>query len=81
MKAVFEQNIPNAQSQFKRLHALGIDSFKLMREFPILKHISSSEVEGTTGDLQVTSTGQVYRELSWAEFKKGQVIPIESDQE
>lgn len=79
LKKTFEQHIPNAQTQFQRLHALGIDAFSLMREFPILKHVSSSELNGATGILTIQADGRVNRQLSWAKFKRGNVKVIEDE--
>lgn len=78
LKQTFEEQMPQAQTQFKRLHALGIDAFRLMREYPVLKHLSSSQLSGTTGQLSVNADGQVHRDLSWARFRNGKAVAIET---
>ena len=77
LKESFNEYLPNAQSQFQRLHALGIDAFALMREYPALKHVASSSIDGSTGQLSINANGKVKRNLSWAQFKKGIVVPLE----
>lgn len=81
LKKAFDEHIPNAQTQFKRLHALGIDAFSLMREFSVLKHVAKSELKGATGVLTIQADGRVKRQLSWAKFRRGKAQPVLSTDE
>ena len=55
-----------------RLAALGTDAYLLVTEIHGLTTSPGSEISGQTGRLSVTETGQIWRHLDCAVFKKGE---------
>ncbi len=76
LKAYFHETWPNQTSPFKRLHALGIDAYRLMQHFSLVENMPKVTIQGATGLLHVDQEKVVHRELSWATFKKGKVITV-----
>ena len=65
------QILPQSQGAYRRLYAMGIDSFKLLPHLGRLQSSSRETVDGTTGNLYLDSIRQVHRQLVWAEMVKG----------
>jgi len=71
LKQRLSKDLPKSQARFQRLHALGVDAFKLMREFPLLGHTNQADLEGVTGRLDIQPSGKVERSVLFAQFKGG----------
>jgi uncharacterized protein len=53
------------------LYSLGFDSFKIIKQLPLLQHFVDYKYPGLTGYLSLDSNGVVKRELLFAQFKQG----------
>ncbi|WP_370600797.1 penicillin-binding protein activator [Pseudomonas nitroreducens] len=69
---------PQANGSLGRLYAMGADAYQLAPRLPELKAVPSMQVDGLTGTLSVNAGQRVERHLPWAEFKNGQVQPLEN---
>lgn len=69
---------PAANGSLGRLYAMGADAYQLAPRLPELKAVPSMQVDGLTGTLSVSAGQRVERRLPWAEFKNGQVQPLEN---
>ncbi len=72
----FEQLFPQQDETLQRLFAMGYDSYHLIfrlkqqQQFPALRY------QGLTGNLALSATGQVQRQLTWGKYSKdGLLIP------
>jgi len=59
---------------YKRLFALGVDSYQLAPFVNFLFDNSSESFAGDTGQITINSEGHIIRVLPWATFKKGNVL-------
>ena len=62
---------PNETIQFNRLYALGADSYNILFYLNWLRANSNSRLQGATGELSMSETNLIMRQLSWAKFRKG----------
>ncbi|WP_370693396.1 penicillin-binding protein activator [Vibrio penaeicida] len=69
LKAQLEENWPKSGNVEKRLHALGMDAYKLILELPQMKVMPEYSVKGQTGTLTINNECVVQREVSWAEHE------------
>ncbi len=63
--------LPNAPAAFQRLHAFGIDAYRLALEVRRLKALPGETIFGVTGKLSLNRDNQIERELMWARFNDG----------
>lgn len=63
--------LPDSQGTYRRLYAMGIDSFRLLPHLGRLQSSSRETIDGKTGNLYLDSIRQVHRQLVWAEMTKG----------
>lgn len=67
---------PNRQGETARLHALGVDAYRLYPRLGILQAVANGAVFGATGRLRLTEGQRIERELLWAEFRRGRVVSL-----
>ncbi len=67
LKAQLEESWPKSGNAEKRLHALGMDAYKLIVELPQMKVMPEYSIKGQTGTLTINNSCVVQREISWAE--------------
>lgn len=65
-----------APAAFSRLHALGVDAFRLYPRLPQLRQIEQARLYGATGALRIRPGGRLERELEWAHFQGGNARPL-----
>jgi outer membrane PBP1 activator LpoA protein len=65
-----------AERRLGRLHAMGYDAYHLVGELFNAREQSMNEVFGATGRLFLTSDGRIHRKLAWAQFQRGQPVPL-----
>ncbi|MCW8890707.1 MAG: penicillin-binding protein activator [Sedimenticola sp.] len=65
------KNLPGSQGVYRRLYAMGIDSFRLLPHLGRLQSSARETIDGKTGNLYLDSIRQVHRQLVWAEMVKG----------
>jgi hypothetical protein len=63
--------LPDSQGAYRRLYAMGIDSFRLLPHLGRLQSSTRETIEGKTGNLYLDSIRQVHRQLVWAEMSRG----------
>ncbi|MFJ2447391.1 penicillin-binding protein activator [Pseudomonas sp. NPDC087626] len=64
---------PQANSSLGRLYAMGVDAYRLAPRLGQLKALPDSTIEGQSGNLSMSPTQRVQRQLPWAQFVNGQV--------
>ncbi|WP_410482892.1 penicillin-binding protein activator [Vibrio sp. SCSIO 43132] len=69
LKKQLEETWPKSGNVEKRLHALGMDAYKLILELPQMKVMPEYSVKGQTGTLTINNECVVQREVSWAEHE------------
>jgi outer membrane PBP1 activator LpoA protein len=64
------------QRRLARLHAMGYDAYNLIASLYAARGGSMVEIDGATGELFLDAGGRVHRRLAWAQFQRGEVIPL-----
>ena len=64
---------PQANGSLGRLYAMGVDAYRLAPRLGQLKALPNSTIEGQSGNLSMSPTQRVQRQLPWAQFVSGQV--------
>ncbi len=59
-----------------RLHAMGYDAYHLVAPLFVARNGTMAEIDGATGILYLDASGRVHRRLAWAEFRRGQPVPL-----
>jgi len=65
------RTLPDSQGAYRRLYAMGIDSFRLLPHLGRLQSASQETLEGKTGNLYLDSIRQIHRQLVWAVMENG----------
>jgi outer membrane PBP1 activator LpoA protein len=60
---------------YRPLFALGVDAFQLHQWLPVLKTSPQTSIQGYTGTLTMDAARRIHRELPWAQFRDGMVVP------
>ncbi len=80
-----QTSYPDSSGKLERIHALGYDAYTLMvgawrrallRDEPMVEALRRIQMEGGTGRLTVTPWGRVQRELQWATYQDGRIVPL-----
>jgi uncharacterized protein len=73
----------NAASVYGRLHALGVDAYRLYARLPQMAKTPDMRMNGATGTLRLLGDGRIEREQLWARFSKGeaQALPMIVEEE
>jgi outer membrane PBP1 activator LpoA protein len=68
----------NTQSSaiYSRLHALGVDAFRLYPRLPQLAQVPEMRLYGATGALHLMPDGRIEREQIWARIRNGIAQPL-----
>ncbi len=61
---------------YSRLHALGVDSYRLYPRLQQLAQTEHARLYGATGTLRLLPDGRIEREQIWAEFRGGTARPV-----
>ena len=75
LPALFNEYWPE-QRRLARLHAMGYDAYNLIASLYAVRGGSMVEIDGATGELFLDSGGRVHRRLAWAQFQRGEVVPL-----
>ena len=67
---------PQAGGSLGRLYAMGADAYQLASHLEQLKALPDTRIEGLSGTLSLGAGQRVQRQLPWAEFRGGQIIPL-----
>ena len=71
LRKQIETSLPEANRQFPRLVALGVDAYRIV---PYLKRLAAQpheRFEGVTGNVRVDEMRRLHRDLNWARFERG----------
>lgn len=72
------QQIGENNTQLKKLFAFGYDAHKLVPLLPYLTVLKETSVNALTGELTLTEGNQISRQLTWAQYKQGQIIVVKT---
>jgi hypothetical protein len=61
---------------YSRLHALGVDAYRLYPRLPQLAQVSQARIYGATGALRLLPDGRIEREQVWVQFRGGIARPL-----
>jgi outer membrane PBP1 activator LpoA protein len=75
LPALFNEHWPE-QRRLARLHAMGYDAYNLIASLYTVRGGSMVEIDGATGELFLDAGGRVHRRLAWAQFQRGEVVPL-----
>lgn len=65
-----------AERRLSRLHAMGYDAYHLVGALFNVGETGIEEVIGATGRLFQTTDGRIHRKLAWAQFERGEPVPL-----
>lgn len=65
-----------APATYSRLHALGVDSYRLYPRLPQLARTANARYYGATGALQLRPDGRIERKQIWAQYRGGVARPL-----
>lgn len=68
---------PERFSQNSKYYALGIDAFHIIQNLEILKQSPQQTLQGATGILSLNSQHRIVRQLPCAQFRNGNIFPID----
>lgn len=71
---------PDRYQENARLYAMGLDTFNLLPRLGQLQNDPNATYAGRTGILSISEHGQIQRELTWAQFVNGQLVPVATDE-
>ena len=72
-----QQLWPSSSDSQKRLYALGYDAYSLISQLAQMRGYSDYQLNGLTGKLSVNQQGLVIRQLTWTQYKDGQLLPLD----
>jgi hypothetical protein len=70
-----------AEKRMGRLHAMGYDAYNLVSHLYSAGELPQQEYPGATGRLYLDSDGRVHRRLAWAQFERGEPVPLPATHE
>ncbi|GHA54178.1 penicillin-binding protein activator [Photobacterium aphoticum] len=73
----FDELWPNSNNTEVRLHAFGMDAYKMITELPQMRVVDNYTTQGNTGVLSLDNQCVVQRELSWATFSGDGIEPAQ----
>ncbi|MCB1583876.1 MAG: penicillin-binding protein activator [Xanthomonadales bacterium] len=60
----------------KRLFAFGYDAYQLISRLGWMSRVHTGMVEGLTGNIRIGFDGKFSRELLWAQYRNGSIVPL-----
>ena len=67
------QQFPQAAGSLGRLYAMGVDAYGLAPRLGQLQALPDNRIQGLSGNLSLSPSQRIERQLPWAEFANGQV--------
>lgn len=65
-----------AEKRMGRLHAMGYDAYNMVSRLYSPGDQPQQEYVGATGRLYLDADGRVHRRLAWAQFERGEPVPL-----
>ena len=75
LPAVYNEYWPS-ERRLARLHAMGYDAYHLVAKLFGSRTGPMDEMDGATGRLFLAADGRVHRRLAWAQFQRGEPVPL-----
>jgi outer membrane PBP1 activator LpoA protein len=72
---VYQEYWPE-ERRLGRLHAMGYDAYHLVAPLFATRNGTMPEIDGATGVLYLDAGGRIHRRLAWAEFSRGEPVPL-----
>ena len=72
---VFARHFPE-ERRLGRLHAMGYDAYQLIAALYTARTGAMPELDGATGRLYLDADSRVRRRLAWAQFQRGEPVPL-----
>lgn len=75
--SLLSSNYPN--TLYKRLFAMGADSYQIA---PMVKYLQTNPAEsypGDTGQMTIDNSGHIIRSMPWATFEQGNVMLLNAE--
>lgn len=69
-------NAVKSSAIYSRLHALGVDAYRLSPRLPQLARIPEMRLYGATGAMRLLPDGRIEREQVWARIRNGIAQPL-----
>ena len=81
LKAEIAAAWPGAAKRYTRLHALGVDAYRVIAHLNALRQDPAARYAGETGELSLDMANRLQRRLSWARFQRGvpQLLEAQGD--
>ncbi|WP_339425481.1 penicillin-binding protein activator [Pseudomonas proteolytica] len=64
---------PQANGSLGRLYAMGVDAYRLAPRLGQLKALPDTRIEGLSGNLGMSPSQRIERQMPWAKFVSGQI--------
>ncbi len=61
---------------YGRLHALGVDAYRIYARLPQMAKTPDIKINGATGSLHLANNGRIEREQLWVRFSEGSALPL-----
>ncbi len=81
LKAVLQEYLPGESQRYGRMHAFGVDAFRLISRLGQLEANAGAMLRGATGSLYMSADKQIRRRLDFAEIKRGLPVRIPDTQQ
>lgn len=75
LRAAVEPQWPQASTSLGRLYAMGADAYLLAPRLKQLQAIPDTRLSGLSGTLTLNAQQRIERQLPWATFHNGEVVP------
>jgi uncharacterized protein len=66
----------NSAAVYGRLHALGVDAYRLYARLPQMAKAPDMKINGATGTLRLIDNGRIEREQLWVRFSGGTALAL-----
>lgn len=66
----------NSAAVYGRLHALGVDAYRLYARLPQMAEAPDMKINGATGTLRLIDNGRIEREQLWVRFREGTALAL-----
>lgn len=64
------------ERRLARLHAMGYDAYNLISALYSAHGGAMPEIDGASGRLYLDGAGRIHRRMSWAQFQRGETVPL-----
>lgn len=77
LREQYKKLFPDQDETLQRLFAMGYDAYRLISSLKQQQQITSMVFPGLTGQLRLSADGSIVRQLSWASYRNGRLIPVQ----